>query len=82
MNLKKYAFCLLNLCFVFNTMAQNNLRTFQNNEYVKINNEWNLLNKTDLKYYPIQNNFVTIKFVENTSQEVINNFAIQNNLKD
>lgn len=80
MNLKKYAFCLLNLCFVFNTMAQNNLRTFQNNEYVKINNEWNLLNKTDLKYYPIQNNFVTIKFVENTSQEVINNFAIQNNL--
>ena len=60
--------------------AQENLRTFQNKEYVKINNEWNLLNTADLQYYPIQNNFVTIKFVENTSQEVINNFALQHNL--
>lgn len=60
--------------------AQENLRTFQNKEYVKINNEWNLLNTNDLKYYPIQNNFVTIKFVENTNQEVIDNFALQNNL--
>jgi serine protease len=80
MKIKIYAFCLLNLFNLLNVKAQENLRTFQNNEYVKINNEWNLLNTTDLKYYPIQNNFVTIKFVENTSQEVINNFAIQNNL--
>lgn len=80
MNFKKIVFCLLNLFFVFNVIAQDNSRIFQNNEYVKINNEWNLLNTTDLKYYPIQNNFITIKFVENTSSEVINNFALQNNL--
>lgn len=63
-----------------NVFSQENLRNFQNKEYVKINNEWNVLNVFDLQHYPIESNLVTIKFKQNASEEAIQNYILQNNL--
>ena len=63
-----------------NVYSQENFRNFQNKEYVKINNEWKVLNVTDLQHYSIENNLVTIKFKQNTSTQEIQNYIVQNNL--
>ena len=80
MRIKNLLKSILILCFTIITNAQENSKTFQNQQYEKIDNQWKVLNTSDLIYYPIQNNFVTIKFVQNISQETINSFASQNNL--
>jgi serine protease len=80
MRIKNLLISIIILCFTIITNAQENSRTFQNQHYEKINNQWKVLNTSDSIYYPIQNNVVTIKFVVNTSQETINSFASQNNL--
>ena len=49
MKIKIYAFCLLNLFNLLNVKAQENLRTFQNNEYVKINKKF--LTKKNIKTF-------------------------------
>lgn len=63
-----------------NVFSQENFRNFQNKEYVKINNEWKVLNVTDLQHYSIESNLVTIKFKQNTSTLEIQNYIVQNNL--
>ncbi len=63
-----------------NVFSQENFRNFQNKEYVKINNEWKVLNVTDLQHYPIESNLVTIKFKQNISAQAIQNYITQNNL--
>lgn len=80
MGIKNLLKSILILCFTIITNAQENSKTFQNQQYEKIDNQWKVLNTSDLIYYPIQNNLVTIKFFQNTSQEAINSFASQNNL--
>ncbi len=80
MRIKNLLKSILILCFTIITNAQENSKTFQNQQYEKIDNQWKVLNTSDLTYYPIQNNLVSIKFVLNTSQETIYSFASQNNL--
>lgn len=65
---------------LLNIFSQENLKIFQNKQYVKINNEWKVLNVFDLQYYPIESNIVTIKFKQNTSEQAIQNYILQNNL--
>lgn len=63
-----------------NVFAQENFRNFQNKEYVKINNEWQVLNVSDLQHYAIETNVLSIKFKTNVSEQNIQNYIQQNNL--
>ena len=60
--------------------AQQLQQTFQNKNYINIDNHWRVLSTSNLNYYQIIDNQITVKFVNGTSDIIINNFIQSHNL--
>ncbi len=63
-----------------NSEAQQLQKTFQNKNYINVDNHWRVLSTNDLNYYQIEDNKITVKFVNGTSDASINDFIQLHNL--
>jgi len=77
MKLKFYKTIILTFVFL-TTTAQ--VQTFKGKQYILNNGKYEMLNISDLQYYPIIENTITIKFKTSTSPSQIQSIENQNNL--
>jgi hypothetical protein len=70
----RIAFTLLILSpFVSNAQIEE----FKGDQYIQNNGNYEMLNIPDLQYYPIEGDFITIKFNSSTSESQIQLFETQ-----
>ena len=56
------------------------IEEFKGKQYFLLNNEWNVYNEIDQQFYPIVQSSITLKYVQNTDEITIQNFATQHGL--
>ena len=79
MKTKTNILVLFLLILPFLLMAQG-IEEFKGKQYFLINNEWKVYNEFDQQFYPIVQASITLKYVQNTDEITIQNFATQHGL--